>query len=79
MPGSPFTHRPNADGTTDSICNKCFITVVTALGEGELDRAEKRHVCDPALLEYWKRMRDEARQQSGNRNLHYCTETGAAA
>ncbi|HEV2133423.1 MAG TPA: hypothetical protein VGR47_04110 [Terracidiphilus sp.] len=79
MPGSLFTHRSNSDGTTDSICNKCFTTVVTAIGEGELSRAEKLHVCDPAVLEYWRKLRDERQQVSSHRNQLDCAPPGAAA
>lgn len=79
MPGFLFTHRPNSDGTTDSICNKCFVTIATALGERELSRAEKLHVCDPAVLEYWKKLRDEKQQEPADRDQLDCTPTGAAA
>ena len=79
MPRSLYTRRPNADGTTDSICNKCYVTVVTAIGESELDREEKRHVCDPAVLDYWRKMNDERRQVSGERNLFRCTWKDEAA
>lgn len=37
-----------------SICTRCFVTVATATREAELDRAEKKHVCDPRLVAHWK-------------------------
>lgn len=76
---SLYTRRPNVDGTTDSICNKCFATIVTAIGESELARAEKYHLCDPAVLEYWQKLRDERQCDSDERNLfdHSPTQTAA--
>lgn len=53
-----YARRHNADGTTDSICRHCFITVVTAWREADLNRAELDHACDPNLLEYWNEMRE---------------------
>lgn len=58
---TPFTHRPNTDGTTASFCNRCFVTVAVARGEIELERAERIHVCDPSVLEYWKLLSDSSR------------------
>src|SRR5579862_313619 len=42
-----FTHRFNADGTVDSICHGCFMTVATARREGDLHAVEQNHACDP--------------------------------
>lgn len=53
-----FVRRANRNGTTDSICCKCFITVATARKECELEAPERTHVCDPTLLKYWKDMAD---------------------
>ena len=49
-----FTRRANGDGTIDSICRNCFITVATAQREADLDRAEHTHHCDQALLEHYQ-------------------------
>lgn len=57
-----FSHRPNPDGTTDSICKKCFLTVVNARWEADLDRAEQNHSCDPKELEYWKELGSKDRE-----------------
>lgn len=54
-----YAHRQNADGTTDSICRNCFATVITASCEGDLARAEHDHTCDPSVLDYWKRMKED--------------------
>ena len=45
-----FSHRMNKDGTTDSICPRCFITVGRSTWEAELDRMEAAHTCDPVRL-----------------------------
>lgn len=53
---SAFTHRQNHDGTTDSICRRCFATIVTAPREEDLDRAEHSHCCDPKVSDCWNDM-----------------------
>lgn len=45
-----FPHRMNNDGTTDSICPKCFTTVGCSTWEADLDRMEAAHICDPARV-----------------------------
>jgi hypothetical protein len=40
-----FEHRPNRDGTLDSICMECFETVAFDLEEQELEQFESDHVC----------------------------------
>jgi hypothetical protein len=50
----PFVRRLNRDGTIDSICSKCVLTVATSRHEHELHALEQAHQCDPTLLEYWK-------------------------
>jgi hypothetical protein len=44
----PFIHRLNKDGSVDSICTRCFVTVGSVQrtnGEPELERAEAQHDC----------------------------------
>jgi hypothetical protein len=48
---NPFAHRTNADGTKDSICKKCFMTVGATERPGSLPEIEHDHVCDPWKLE----------------------------
>lgn len=48
----PFVHRINADGSIDSFCRKCLVTIASSLWETELDGAEREHRCDPIQLEY---------------------------
>ena len=50
-----FVHRLNEDGTIDSICRECFVTIATAASNGELEREERKHRCDPWLLELYKK------------------------
>jgi hypothetical protein len=50
-----FVHRANSDGTTDSICTRCFVTVCTSVWEAKLTLEEKKHVCDPDAVAHWNR------------------------
>lgn len=50
-----FVHRLNDDDTIDSICRDCFITIATALSESDLEGEERKHRCDPSLLERYKK------------------------
>lgn len=43
--GAGFVHRHNDDGTVDSICRRCFMTVATEVSESELIRDEHDHDC----------------------------------
>ena len=45
-----FPHRMNKDGTIDSVCPRCFVTVGRSTWEAELDRMEAAHTCDAARL-----------------------------
>ncbi len=38
-----FPHRQNADGSFDSICSECFLTIATASTEAQLETAERVH------------------------------------
>ena len=49
-----FSHRHNADGSIDSICRSCFVTVATVMAEGALTAYERAHVCNPWILEHYK-------------------------
>ena len=41
-----FAHRLNTDGTFDSICMSCFLTIRTAENEPSLAEQEKMHWCN---------------------------------
>src|SRR3954471_2595963 len=45
-----FPHRSKLDGSFDSICPRCFRTIASGQRIGDLVKAEKRHICDPADL-----------------------------
>jgi len=46
---SEYAHRENADGTFDSICLRCFQTIVSANSEMELVESERKHSCTRAV------------------------------
>ncbi len=48
-----FIRRATPQGTMDSLCAECLITVCTSPEEADIQRAEQDHVCDPRLLAYW--------------------------
>jgi hypothetical protein len=49
-----FTRRFNEDGTIDSICRHCFLTVATAQSDADLANEERKHTCDPYVLERFR-------------------------
>ena len=49
-----FTHRFNPDGSIDSICVHCFVTVASSSREPDLDAPESAHVCNCGLLEHFR-------------------------
>lgn len=65
--GMNFAHRSNRNGTTDSICRRCFATVATATWEAELDRAERVHACEPGMMRVFRKT---ARQERVARLAH---------
>jgi hypothetical protein len=46
-----FARRSNRDGTTDSICTRCYDTVATATWEADLVSAERSHECKSRKVE----------------------------
>ena len=54
--GSKFVHRCNHDGTIDSICRECFVTVATSKREVDLERSERMHACDPWTVDRFKEL-----------------------
>lgn len=42
---SVHPHRLNDNGSFDSICPICFVTIATADTEAELIKEEQKHVC----------------------------------
>ena len=43
--GPEFKHRPNPNGTFDSFCLCCFLTIATESSEGSLTELEMAHQC----------------------------------
>jgi hypothetical protein len=62
-----FAHRYNPDGTSDSICSKCFQTIATVRDKAELAEIEGQHLCEPHLLERFQRVSFERRNDVTNR------------
>jgi len=66
---SQYAHRPNYDGTVDSICKLCFLTVARAYREVDLIQLEIRHICQPVerrkATRIAHRIFDPARRQVG--------------
>jgi hypothetical protein len=54
-----FPHRRNPDGSFDSICLKCLLTIANARNEADLAKHDKYHVCNPSTLS--KKAFDRAR------------------
>jgi len=48
--GHHFHHRFNREGTHDSFCSTCYMTVATTSEEFELVGHEDVHICDPVRL-----------------------------
>jgi hypothetical protein len=46
---SHFVHRRNPDGSYDSICLNCYLTIETQHEESDLSKAEKEHDCEDFL------------------------------
>jgi hypothetical protein len=45
-----FPHRRNRDGSFDSICLKCLLTIASSRTEADLAKHDKHHVCNPSAL-----------------------------
>jgi len=50
-----FIHRINEDGSIDSICRDCFVTVATSRSRSDLESKEHSHACEPMLLDRYSR------------------------
>jgi hypothetical protein len=45
-----YPHRVNLDGSWDSICPHCFLTIAHSKTESGLAALERVHVCNSAFL-----------------------------
>jgi hypothetical protein len=52
----PIPHRFNPDGTFDSICPVCFVTIARHVDECALAQFEHDHVCDAHLIDMRRKM-----------------------
>ena len=59
-----FPHRRNRDGSIDSICLKCLLTIATVRNELDLHLHDKNHICLPSILS--QRAFDRARELGMN-------------
>jgi hypothetical protein len=50
LPQHPFPHRLNPNGTYDSICKECHLTVASSQDESKLASSERDHACNPIRL-----------------------------
>ena len=46
-----FSHRHNSDGSWDSICHCCLLTIATRREESDLEIIEKTHDCESYFLQ----------------------------
>jgi hypothetical protein len=53
-----FAYGLNGDGTYDSICPYCYMTVANVKTESELAPPEGQHICDPARFHQNRRALD---------------------
>jgi hypothetical protein len=65
-----FAHRRNDDGTVDSICPNCFQTIAKSPSEPDLQNAEDGHVCNPAVVEHYRELRNEVSKYRDERKGH---------
>jgi len=49
-----FAHQFFPDGSIDSICARCSVTVASVANEADLVLKEGQHVCDPFLLAHYE-------------------------
>jgi hypothetical protein len=48
-----FVRRHNEDGTSDSICLRCYRTAASARDASWLALLQSAHICDPMDLHAW--------------------------
>lgn len=66
----PFPHRINSDGTIDSICDQCFVTVATSTEEPDLQQFEAAHICEPARVASYHQLDPTARRPPAKHDKH---------
>jgi hypothetical protein len=71
-----FAHRNNRDGTVDSICLGCFVTIATEWSKSELLEIEKQHECEGLSIERERRISDK-RVEIALQRSHACLAESA--
>lgn len=64
-PGN-YPHRLNRDGTIDSICPSCYLTIGRSMWEAELESLEAAHRCERA----WQRSPEDRRTDNFGSDGH---------
>lgn len=64
LPNLKFAHRFVPDGTVESICPRCFVTLASSKNEPDLAVKEQHHVCDPFLLSHYEFFKKEPRSET---------------
>jgi hypothetical protein len=59
-----FPHRRNNDGSFDSICLKCLLTIANAGSEADLAKPEMYHICNFSII--FQRAFDRAHETRRN-------------
>lgn len=49
-----FIHRINEDGSIDSICRDCFVTIATGRSRSDLELQERQHACEPMTIQRYE-------------------------
>jgi hypothetical protein len=57
-----FPQRRNADGSFDSICPRCFITVARHMARPEIETEEQNHICSEINLDIARVAREAIRK-----------------
>lgn len=70
-----FPHRKNEDGTIDSICPHCFMTIATSTHEADLSQTEAAHKCKPDLCRRSNPSSNSREETEDDDSVHHIGET----
>lgn len=59
-----FPQRHNRDGSYDSICPRCFLTIARGVSPRELDLEERNHACSQGDLAMVHGAKEEIRESA---------------
>jgi hypothetical protein len=57
-----YPRRRHADGTYDSICPRCFVTIARHMTRAELERKEQHHICSEIDLSMVRAAKEAVQQ-----------------